>query len=83
MYILPPSSKVFIDRDVDVFEELEKDIEIFETLGKTNLTGDYNSRTSTISDVLEFDEYVDTLQEFEYREDNDTTSLNTNYLYKR
>ena len=63
--------------------ELEKDIEIFEKLDKTYLTGDYNSRTSNISDVLEFDEYLGTLQEFEYHEDNDTTSLTTNYLSKR
>ena len=60
--------------------ELEKDIEIFEKLGKTYLNGDYNSRTSNISDVLEFDEYHDTLQEFEYHEDNDTTNRLHNRL---
>ena len=83
MYTPPPSSKELIDRDIDFFElelELENDIEIFEKLDKTYLTGDYNFRASNISDVLEFDEYLDTLQEFEYHEDNDTTSLTTNYL---
>ena len=83
VYTPPPPSKELIDRDIDFFEELENDIEIFEKLGKTYLTGDYNFRASNISDVLEFDEYLDTLQEFEYHEDNDTTSLTTNYLSKR
>ena len=83
VYTPPPSSKELIDRDIDFFElelELENDIEIFEKLGKTYLTGDYNFRASNISDVLEFDEYLDTLQEFEYHEDNDTTNLLHNRL---
>ena len=80
MYTPPPSSKELIDRDIDFFEELENDIEIFEKLGKTYLTGDYNFRASNISDVLEFDEYHDTLQEFEYHEDNDTTNRLHNRL---
>ena len=83
MYTPPPSSKELIDRDIDFFElelELENDIEIFEKLGKTYLTGDYNFRASNISDVLEFDEYLDTLHDFEYHEDNDTTNLLHNRL---
>ena len=45
-YIPPPSSKVLIDKDFDFFEEIEKGIEKFSKLGKTFITGDFNSRTA-------------------------------------
>lgn len=58
-YIPPASSKVLIDKDFDFFEEIEKGLERFSKMGKTYVTGDLNSRTGRISDILEFDEYLD------------------------
>lgn len=55
-YIPPTCSKVLKDKDFDFFfEEIETGLEKFNKLGKTFITGDLNSRTSTVSDILEFD----------------------------
>ena len=58
-YIPPPRSKVFVDKDFDFFEEIEKGIEKYNNLGKTFITGDLNSRTGQLSDILQSDKYLD------------------------
>ena len=58
-YIPPVCSKVLNENDFDFFEELEKGIEKFGKYGKTFITGDFNSRTGQLSDVLEPDRYLD------------------------
>ena len=52
VYIPPPGSKVLIDKDFDFFEEIEKGIEKFSKLGNTFITGDLNSRTAQLLDML-------------------------------
>lgn len=58
-YIPPICSKVLIDKDFDFFEEIENGIEKFSKVGKTYITGDLNSRTAQLLDILEFDKYLD------------------------
>ena len=41
------------------FFQIEIDIEKYKTLGKIYLIGDLNSRTSNISDILDYDSYLD------------------------
>ena len=41
------------------FEEIEKGLEKYSKLGKTYVTGDFNARTATLSDILDFDAYLD------------------------
>ena len=60
VYIPPTSSKVLKDKDFDVFEEVEKGLEKYIKMGKTYVTGDLNSRTAALSDILDFDAYLDT-----------------------
>ena len=48
-----------IDKDFDFFEEIENNIENYNKIGKTLITGDFNSRTAQVSDILEFDKYLD------------------------
>ena len=48
-----------IDKDFDFFEEIENGIEKFSKVGKTYITGDLNSRTAQLLDILEFDKYLD------------------------
>ena len=65
--IPPPGSKVLIDKDFDFFEEIEKGIEKLNRLGDTFITGDFNSRTAQLSDILLFDKYLD--------DDDDDTNI--------
>ena len=58
-YIPPVCSKVLNENDIDFFEELEKGIEKYGKLGKTFISGDLNSRTGKLSDILEPDRYLD------------------------
>ena len=58
-YIPPSGSKVLRSNDIDIFEQLELDITKYKQLGKVYLTGDFNSRTSSESDCLDFDQYLD------------------------
>ena len=59
VYIPPTSSKVRKDKDLEFFEEVEKGLEKYSKMGKTYVTGDFNSRTATLSDILDFDAYLD------------------------
>lgn len=58
-YIPPPSSKVINYEETDFFEQLEHGISLYKNLGKIFITGDLNCRTSNLSDILDFDEYLD------------------------
>ena len=58
-YIPPSGSKVLRSNDIDIFEQLELDITKYKQLGKVYLTGDFNSRTSSESNCLDFDQYLD------------------------
>ena len=42
-----------------LFEEIKNGIEKFSKVGKTYITGDVNSRTAHLLDILEFDKYLD------------------------
>ena len=59
VYIPPTSSKVLKDKDFDFFEEVEKGLEKYNKMGKNYVTGDLNSRTALLSDILDFDAYLD------------------------
>ena len=48
-----------IDKDFDFFEEIEKGKEKFNRMGDTFITGDFNSRTAQLLDILLFDKYLD------------------------
>lgn len=58
-YIPPSGSKVLKSQDVDLFEQLELGVTKYKHLGKVFITGDFNSRTSSESDCLDFDKYLD------------------------
>ena len=58
-YILPQGSTVLNHNNFDFFEQIETNIEKYKPLGKIFLIGDLNSRTSNISDILEYDSYLD------------------------
>lgn len=72
-YIPPVNSKVLIDQDFDFFYEIEKGVEKYGQLGKTCITGDLNSRTGNLSDILEYDKYLDCFEEL------DTENINTHF----
>ena len=59
MYILPTQSKVLKQDEIDFFELLEIGIENYFNLGKIYAIGDFNSRTSNCSDILDFDKYLE------------------------
>ena len=59
MYILPTQSKVLKQDEIDFFELLEIGIEKYCNLGKIYAIGDFNSRTSNCSDILDFDKYLE------------------------
>ena len=50
--------------DFDFFETLEQGIISFQTQGKVLLTGDFNSRSSNLTDLLDFDKYLDNEQDY-------------------
>ena len=50
---------MFNSQDVDIFECLEQGVINYKNLGKLYITGDFNSRTSTDPDHLDFDKYLD------------------------
>lgn len=59
-YIPPSGSKVLKSQDIDIFEQLELDVARYKQFGrKIFVTGDMNSRSSTESDCLDFDRYLD------------------------
>ena len=59
VYNVPQTSTVINQDNFDFFEQLESDIEVYKPLGKIFISGDMNSRTSNLSDELDFDHYVD------------------------
>ena len=64
-YIYPPaSSKLSRNKDFDFYETLENCIIYYKLQGKVLTTGDFNSRTSTLSDLLDSDKYLDDEQDF-------------------
>ena len=58
-YIPPPGSKVINYEETTFFEQLEHGISLYKNLGKVFITSDLNCRTSNLSDILDFDEYLD------------------------
>ena len=58
-YIPPTSSKVLKYKDFDFFEEIEKGLENTVNWEKTYVTGYFNDRTATLSDILDCDAYLD------------------------
>jgi hypothetical protein len=58
-YIPPKGSNVLNHKRYIVFEEIEKGIEKYSKLGKVYVIGDFNSRTSDLNDILEYDRYLD------------------------
>ena len=61
-YIPPVSSKNLQDQDFDFFEEIEKGLEKYNKMGKTYVVGDLNSRRAEQSDILDFDKYLDNIE---------------------
>ena len=59
VYIPPSGSKVLNSQDVDIFECLEQGLLNYKDRGKVFISGDFNSRTSTESDYLDVDKYLD------------------------
>ena len=45
--------------ETDFFEQLEHGLSLYEKIGNVFITGDLNCRTSNLSDILDFDEYLD------------------------
>ena len=64
VYIPPSCSKLRKKDDFDFFETLEQGIISFQTQGKVLLTGDFNSRSSNFTDLLDFDKYLDDEQDY-------------------
>ena len=54
----PSSSKVFNISEVDILEQLELCIEKYDSIGKVYITGDFNCRTASSMDYIEFDKYI-------------------------
>ena len=54
IYLLIPFF-FFKDKEFDFFDEIEIGIEKFGKLGNTFITGDFNSRTAQLSDILPCD----------------------------
>ncbi|MES9880358.1 MAG: reverse transcriptase family protein [Sedimenticola sp.] len=59
VYVPPSGSRVLDHAEVEYFDEIESGIEQYTHLGKIFITGDMNSRTSNIYEVLDFDRYLD------------------------
>lgn len=64
IYIPPVNSKLRNAADFDIYEQLEQGIIAYKTLGKIFITGDFNSRTSNATDLLDFDKYLDEENDF-------------------
>ena len=64
VYNVPQTSTVINQDNFDFFEQLESDIEVYKPLGKIFISGDMNSRTSNLSDELDFDHYLDNDESF-------------------
>ena len=58
-YVTPSNSTVINTESFDFFEEIESGIERYETKGKCFIFGDLNSRTASVSDTLDYDEYIE------------------------
>ena len=57
---IPPKNSTIVDiNDFDFFEELESGLERYKSKGKCFIFGDFNCRTSNMSDILHYDEYID------------------------
>ena len=59
LYVPPSSSKVLNISEVDILEQLELCIEKYDSIGKVYITGDFNCRTASSMDYIEFDKYID------------------------
>ena len=66
LYIPPHGSKVLNTQEIDIYEVLEQDVLRFKNRGKLFITGDFNGRIASETDVLDFDRYLDdeTLYDF-------------------
>ena len=59
LYVPPSSSKVFNISEVEILEQLVLCIEKYDSIGKVYITGDFNCRTASSVDYIEFDMYID------------------------
>ena len=59
LYIPPHGSNVLNTQEIDIYELLEQDVLRFKDRGKLYITGDFNGRTASETDVLNFDRYLD------------------------
>ena len=57
LYIPPANSKV-LPPDVDIYEILEENVLRYKNLGKVYIAGDFNGRTGSEADILDFDKYL-------------------------
>ena len=64
VYIPPATSNLHKTMDNDIYDQLEIGIIKYNNLGRTFLTGDWNSRCSDSIDNLIFDKYID--QNFDF-----------------
>lgn len=55
----PPSNSKVLNQDVDIYEVLEQGVLRYKNLGKVYITGDFNGRTASEADILDFDKYID------------------------
>lgn len=60
----PANSKLRKNDEFDIFETIEQGIIKYKVDGKIFLTGDWNSRTSNLSDLLDYDKNLDDEQTF-------------------
>ena len=74
LYIPPYGSKVLNSQDIDMYELLEQSILRYKDRGKLYITGDFNRRTTSETDLLDFDKYLDGDT---FYESIDKTSLTT------
>ena len=63
-YIPPAISKLRKNEEFDFYETLENGIINYKSLVKVLITGDFNSRTSNLYDLLDYDKYLDDEQVF-------------------
>jgi len=59
MFYVYPTITIYCFKYWDLFDELEKGLENYKTKGKCFFIGDFNSRTAELSDILDFDMYID------------------------
>ena len=81
IYIPPHGSEVLNNQAVDMYELLEQCVLRFKNLGKVYITGDFNGRTASETDIMDFDKYIDDYSFYElFDETAFTQRVNKDYV---